>query len=219
VGITFSRGFRCKRVDKALLMVKLTRMAFLRQRVIEPELLDHADPAAARLNLADIVRLNRHFGGHNILRGLLREVVVPSERFTLLDVGAASGDTAQVVRALSPKATVVNLDCNEVNLSTAPHPKILGDAFRMPVRDRCVDFVLCSLFLHHFSDERVIELLRALYKIANRAVLISDLERHIALVLVPANDRSCFGLGPDHDSRRNDLGARVIQSRRARRAG
>ena len=177
-------------------MVKLTRMAFLRQRVIEPELLDHADPAAARLNLADIVRLNRHFGGHNILRGLLREVVVPSERFTLLDVGAASGDTAQVVRALYPKATVVNLDCNEVNLSTAPHPKILGDAFRMPVRDRCVDFVLCSLFLHHFSDERVIELLRALYKIANRAVLISDLERHIASYWFLPMTGPVLGWGP-----------------------
>jgi hypothetical protein len=72
----------------------------------------------------------------------------------------------------------MNLDCNEVNLSGAPHPKILGDALRMPVRDHCVDFVSCSLFLHHFSDEQVIELLRTLYKIAKRAVLISDLERN-----------------------------------------
>src|SRR5260370_4859049 len=160
-------------------MVKLTRMAFFRQRFIEPELLDHADPATARLNLADIVRINRDWGGHNILRGLLREVVVPHERFTMLDVGAASGDTAQVVKTLYPKATVVNLDCSELNLSGAPHPKLLGDALRMPVRDRCVDFVFCSLFLHHFSDEQVIELLSALYRIANRAVLISDLERGI----------------------------------------
>jgi ubiquinone/menaquinone biosynthesis C-methylase UbiE len=160
-------------------MVKPTWMKFFRHRFIEPESLDHADPETARLNLVDIVRLNRYFGGHNILRGLLREVVVPAERFTMFDVGAASGDTAQVVRTLYPKSTVMNLDCNEVNLSGAPHPKILGDALRMPIRDRSVDFVFCSLFLHHFSDERVIELLSTLYRIANRAVLISDLERSI----------------------------------------
>jgi 2-polyprenyl-3-methyl-5-hydroxy-6-metoxy-1,4-benzoquinol methylase len=160
-------------------MVKLTWMKFFRQRFIEPESLDHTDPAAARLNLADIVRLNRDFGGHNILRGLLRELVSRNERFTMLDVGAASGDTAQLVCALYPKATVVNLDCNEVNLAGAPHPKILGDALRMPVRDCGVDFVFCSLFLHHFSDEQVTDLLRTLYKIAKRAVLISDLERNI----------------------------------------
>ena len=42
------------------------------QRVIEPEVLDHVAPEEARPNLADLVRINRLFGGHSVLRKSLR---------------------------------------------------------------------------------------------------------------------------------------------------
>ena len=43
------------------------------KRVIEPELLDHADPADARINLRELVLLNKRFGGHSTIRKMLRE--------------------------------------------------------------------------------------------------------------------------------------------------
>jgi hypothetical protein len=60
----------------------------LSRRVIEPEFLDHAAPEEARLNLAQIVRLNAQFGGHGVVRKTLAEVVEGHGRFTLLDIGA-----------------------------------------------------------------------------------------------------------------------------------
>lgn len=110
---------------------------------------------------------------------MLASVAAPTERFSVLDIGAASGDTARLITASYPGATVFSLDLNQVNLADAPGPKLLGDAFRLPFRDGAFDFVFASLFLHHFSDAQVVELLERFYRLSRRALLISDLERHI----------------------------------------
>lgn len=148
-------------------------------RRIEPELLDEADPQEAEQNLRDMIRLNRDFGGHAIVRELLKSVADPEEAFSMLDVGAASGDTAVLVAAEYPNATVVSFDRNAVNFRAAPPPKVRGDAFQLPFADKCFDFVFCSLFLHHFGDEQVVDLLSTFRRLARRAVLVSDLERHL----------------------------------------
>jgi 2-polyprenyl-3-methyl-5-hydroxy-6-metoxy-1,4-benzoquinol methylase len=151
----------------------------LSKRVIEPELLEHAPLDDARANLADIVRLNQKFGGHGVLRKTLAEVVNGNAKFSLLDIGAASGDTAKLISRLYPQASVTSLDLNAVNLADAPHPKLLADAFHLPVKPDSFDFVFSSLFLHHFEGPAVSELLASFYRVARRALLISDLERHI----------------------------------------
>src|SRR3954447_18278480 len=107
-----------------------------RSRVIRPEVLDSADPSEARENLADLVRINRNFGGHSIIRKLVGGVAKRSEPFTLLDVGAASGDTARVISQAFPGAAITCADYNAVNLSAAPNPKLLADAFRLPFPER-----------------------------------------------------------------------------------
>jgi ubiquinone/menaquinone biosynthesis C-methylase UbiE len=146
-------------------------------RKIQPELLDHCKPELARANLADLVRINRDFGGHSTLRHLLRQVAASGDTFSLLDIGAASGDTAALIQEAYPRAVVTSLDHSAVNLAGAPNPKVLADAFALPFASNSVDFVLSSLFLHHFTDDAVRQLLRGFSRVARRAVLISDLER------------------------------------------
>lgn len=148
------------------------------KRLIEPELLDDCDPESARANLADIVRINQRFGGHAAIRYLLKQVADPIDKFSLLDVGAASGDTAQIIRQQYPNAAVTSLDRNALNLAAAPNPKLLADAFALPFSPGSFNFILCSLFLHHFTDEQIRELLRGFFLVARDAVLIADLERH-----------------------------------------
>jgi 2-polyprenyl-3-methyl-5-hydroxy-6-metoxy-1,4-benzoquinol methylase len=149
------------------------------ERLIKPELLDHAPPEEARPNLAELVRINRDFGGHSTIRKTLAAVASNGDKFTLLDIGAASGDTARLLHGLYPRASITSLDYGLVNLQAAPPPKLIADAFALPVPSGSFDYVLCSLFLHHFSDEQVVGLLRTFYDVARRALLVCDLERNI----------------------------------------
>lgn len=156
-------------------------------RMIVPELLDDAPPADATPSLQDLVRINRYLGGYSTLRSMLRQLVTRTERFSLLDVGAASGDMGQVVLRSYPQATVTSFDYMPDHLAPAADPKLAGDAFAMPFKDASFDFVFSSLFLHHFESERVVDLLRGFRRIARRAVLAIDLERGpLASAFLPA---------------------------------
>ncbi len=162
------------------------------KRLIEPEILDHVPPEVARPNLADLVRINRYLGGHSVLQKTLARFAKSNDSFTLLDVGAASGDSARLIHSIYPYAQVTCADYNQTNLEHAPAPKVLADAFNLPFASRSFDYVLCSLFLHHFSDAEVIELLRGFYALSRGVLLVCDLERHILPYLFLPATRPIF---------------------------
>jgi len=53
-----------------------------------------------------------------------------------------------------------------------------GDAFRLPFADESFDYVMCSLFTHHFRDDNVVKLLREFARVARRKIFVIDLHRH-----------------------------------------
>ncbi|MBV8817534.1 MAG: methyltransferase domain-containing protein [Acidobacteriaceae bacterium] len=116
-------------------------------------------------------------GGYSTLRRLLEPLVSRQETFCLLDVGAASGDMGASIRRRYPGARIVALDYLPSHLAQASGERVAGDAFRLPFRAGAFDFVFSSLFLHHFSDEAIVQLLGEFRKLARRAVLAIDLER------------------------------------------
>jgi SAM-dependent methyltransferase len=152
-------------------------MHCLGNRLILPELLDSLPPEQARASLQDLVRINRRWGGHSTLRRLLQENVPAGRPFSVLDVGAASGDMGACIRRWYPAAQVTSLDYVATHL-TGAGSKVVGDAFQLPFRPASFDYVFCSLFLHHFPNEKVIELLRNFGAVARKAVLVIDLERN-----------------------------------------
>jgi ubiquinone/menaquinone biosynthesis C-methylase UbiE len=165
-------------------------------RVLKPEILDTLTEEEARASLADLIRINRRWGGHSALRRLLSETVQPGKSFSLLDVGAASGDMGSRIREWYPKARVVSLDRIATHLADCPGERIVGDAFRLPVREKSFDFVFSSLFLHHFDNFQVAGLLSEFGRVARRAVLAIDLERNpIAYYFLPCT-RWLFGWDP-----------------------
>ena len=64
---------------------------------------------------------------------------------------------------------------------------MVADAFHLPFAPASFDLIHCSLFLHHFQDDAVIELLRCFGRVARRQVIVCDLERHpLAYYFLPA---------------------------------
>jgi len=171
-------------------------MHCLGKRLILPELLDGLPPEEARASLGDLIRINRRWGGHSTLRKLLAETVPASGMFSVLDVGAASGDMGSVIRQSYAGARVTSLDYVPSHLVGAAGAKVVADAFRLPFRPGSFDYVFCSLFLHHFTDNEVVELLRGFGEVARKAVLVIDLERNPIPYYFIAWSRPLLGWDP-----------------------
>jgi SAM-dependent methyltransferase len=148
-------------------------------RVLKSELLETADPAHADRNLRDIARINSWFGGHRALLRVLKKLSPRQGQFSLLDVGAGSGDMGECIRQHFQNAMVVSLDHHSLHLRRTPGPRLAADAFQLPFLPKTFDFVLCSSVLHHFSDCEVIELIAELRRFARHALIVLDLERHL----------------------------------------
>jgi ubiquinone/menaquinone biosynthesis C-methylase UbiE len=164
------------------------------RRSYELEHLDKGDytPAEYEVCLVELRRVNEWLGDARALRrSLLTEIErVNLREFSVLDVGAGSGELLRVVagaaRQSGRNASLVGLELNEraaraiLEESRAYEEisAVRGDAFRLPFAARSFDFVLCSLFTHHFRDEPVVHILREFARVARRHVFVIDLHRH-----------------------------------------
>jgi hypothetical protein len=82
------------------------------------------------------------------------------------------------------------------SLTQCRSPRVAADAFHLPFLPKAFDFVLCSSLLHHFPDSEVIKLAAGLRRVARRALIVLDLERHpLAYGFLPMTKR-LFGWSP-----------------------
>ncbi|HJZ48523.1 MAG TPA: methyltransferase domain-containing protein, partial [Roseiflexaceae bacterium] len=90
----------------------------------------------------------------------------------------------------------------------AGFPLIQHDALAVPLHDASVDFVTCSLALHHFDPPAAVALLRELCRVARRGLIVNDLRR----------DRLAYwgaqllALGPWHAMARHDGPLSVLRA-------
>jgi hypothetical protein len=124
-------------------------------RTLQPELMDSASAADVALNLRDLSRINRWFGGNRALAKVLDPYL---RRY--------------------PRARFVALDQAERLLRMGSGPRVAADVFAWPVLGKSVDIVLCSLFLHHFTDADIGRILANFEDAAREAVVAVDLHRH-----------------------------------------
>jgi SAM-dependent methyltransferase len=163
-----------------------------RTRIDAVELLDAGagNQEDVAMNLAEMSRINRYLGGVQALTRHLHPLLASvNHPVTILDLGTGSGDLLALIsrwaRRNELSVRMVGLDWAERNLAVArKHGDarqniflLRADARCLPLVDEGVDFILSSLFLHHFNPAEAVGLLRLAYAKAHEGIVMSDLVR------------------------------------------
>jgi SAM-dependent methyltransferase len=143
-----------------------------------------------RQSFDDLWRINRWLGGVSGCLRLLDRYFASrgSRRVRILDVGA--GDSRLAAHLQSELARrnrsveFVALDRRVNHLRNGNHSRgilsrVAADVSHLPFAEKSFDVVICNLFLHHFSEDETVDLLRRFGGIASDAVLVNDLERNL----------------------------------------
>ncbi|MEO6391358.1 MAG: methyltransferase domain-containing protein [Pyrinomonadaceae bacterium] len=165
-----------------------------RQRSHELEFIDTGayTPDEYEGCLVELRRVNRWLGDNRAIeKSLLAELnKTEQSAFSVLDVGAGSGELLRVVArwaaANGRQAFLTGLELNarsarSILQESSEYPNITalrGDALNLPLPDDAFDYVICSLFTHHFQDDAVITVLKEMNRVARRAIFVIDLNRH-----------------------------------------
>lgn len=167
-------------------------------RNLLPELMDdpHLDPNKHRRALAGLRRVNIvSRTGSKISKTILDAATRRGlKQLSILDLGCGSGDVAaSVYRNVSRKipCSVTGWDISATAIDTARNLQPSNvqfdvcDVFQVSsASESQFDVVYCSLFLHHFTQEQSVTLLKTMRSLAKHIVIVDDLLRStLGLVL------------------------------------
>ncbi len=174
----------------ALVFIDLSR------RDRQPEVMDQPglDPARHVQALRGLTRLNTWSRSASIVWSAIHPsgAGLRARPLRVLDVASGAGDvTIAIARLAHREGVEVEISGCDVSDTAVDYATrraaALGvdvkffrrDVFRDPLPDDC-DCVVSSLFLHHLEQEQAVELLRKMGAAARRMVVVNDLARSAA---------------------------------------
>lgn len=152
--------------------------------------MDRPQPVSIELkrDLQNLRELNRWFGSHALVLQFARRWIKRGHSLRMVDLATASGDIPRLVvdhaRAVGARIDIVAVEQNGATLEiarnlSAAYPEItfVQADMRQWQPNESFDIVLCSLVLHHFSEEDAVHVLRRCRALSRQRVLVSDLRR------------------------------------------
>jgi len=156
----------------------------------ELELMDRPQSISAELerDLENLRELNRWFGSYALISIFLSRWIKPGVRLRIVDLATGSGDIPRLIseygRKIGAELKIDALDRQSATLQLAKklsvrYPEIVfieGNLLEWNASEP-YDLVLCTLALHHFSDNDAIRVLQRCREFSRKFVLVSDLRR------------------------------------------
>jgi 2-polyprenyl-3-methyl-5-hydroxy-6-metoxy-1,4-benzoquinol methylase len=139
-------------------------------------------------NYRELNTINKWLGGYRItLHGLSTLVSKNNRTYSILDVGCGGGDMLNEIskwgkrKGLRLKLTGVDLSESAIRYSRGNFQQ--ADWIQQNVFDHLrsgvqYDVITSTLFMHHFTGDKIAELLRLMLRSATIGILINDLQRH-----------------------------------------
>jgi hypothetical protein len=136
--------------------------------------------------------INKWLGGNTITLNGIKQLLhnqPKAKTYTIVDLGCGHGDILRLVAEYGRKHqfsfNLVGIDANQdaidyANELSVNYPEITFqniDIFSEAFQNLEFDIVLSTLFLHHFKDEEIVNLLQHLSHKAKLGIVINDLHR------------------------------------------
>ena len=158
------------------------------------EMMDRPQPVSQELerDLERLRQLNRWFGSYHLVSMFIRRWITPGAQMRVVDLATGSGDIPRLLvdhaRKVGARIEIDAVDQQPATLEiarglSAGYPEISYHAANVLEWDfsQGYDIALCSLVLHHFSDDDAVKLLRRCRELSKRFALLSDLRRGFLL--------------------------------------
>lgn len=163
-------------------------MGFL-SRSAQKEIMDDMSIQDDRLDeaLQELSVINTWLGGNKTTRKGVRMLLkrkILSSTLSILDVGAGGADIIKSIEPLHPDTKFTSLDLNmrTCEYAVRGNPSLMvvhGSILELPFQERSFDIVHASLFLHHFTEEQLRDILPSLYAVSRYGIIINDLRRSV----------------------------------------
>jgi 2-polyprenyl-3-methyl-5-hydroxy-6-metoxy-1,4-benzoquinol methylase len=162
-------------------------------RTQEAEIMDDFSLQGEELReaLDQIARINQLLGGNKVtLEGIKK--VIPSnktETITIADIGCGNGDMLRMLSDFAQKNKLdfklIGIDANEFTINYAKklsvaYPNIdyqCVDIFSEDFKTLKFDIIVCTLTLHHFTNEQILNIITTFRDNAKTGIIINDLHR------------------------------------------
>ena len=190
-----------------------------RYRTNQPEIMDDFDMKGEVLRdaLDKIAKINQLLGGNQLTLEGVKTIIgqKPNDILTIVDVGCGNGD---MLRKLAHYAEnnklnfkLIGIDANQFTVNYAKelshhYPNITfrcEDIFDKSFSALNYDIVLCTLTLHHFKEEEIINLLEIFKANTRLGIVINDLQR--SSISYRLFQGLCFVFRLNHMSREDGL--------------
>lgn len=158
------------------------------------EMMDRPQPVSPELerDLERLRQLNRWFGSHRLVSTFVRRWIMPGAQMRVVDLATGSGDIPRLVvdyaRKIGAQIEIDAVDQQAATLEiartlSAGYPEISYHAANILEwgSAQAYDVALCSLVLHHFSNDDAVRLLQRCRELSKKFVLVSDLRRGFLL--------------------------------------
>ncbi len=163
-------------------------------RTDEPEIMDDFSLEGEELRdaLDKIAKINQLLGGNKLTLNGLKTILPKGGKdvlITIVDVGCGNGDMLRKIAdfgiANDYNFSLIGIDANAFTVNHAEKLSLdyknisylCEDIFVMDVAKINCDVVVCTLTLHHFKDDEIIQILNVFKKSAKLGIVINDLQR------------------------------------------
>jgi SAM-dependent methyltransferase len=165
-----------------------------KHRSTQSEIMDDFDLKGDDMKkvLTDLKNVNKWLGGNNIsIKGIIKLLLegAKEQTITILDLGCGDGEILRECARFAVKEgynfQLIGIDANTFILEEARRRSmdfenitfLEKDVFSSEINELDYDIALCTLFLHHFSNEDLKVLIQRFLDHAKIGVVVNDLHR------------------------------------------